>query len=114
MNIKFRNIKEEYEKSIFKKNLNNQESNREQSNVSNFKFRSETFKSNLNNQEHINRDINQVLEFENQINAFTCYSCDKSDYIARRCLISKKMNSNNFVKKIKKNTLDQKIESRKD
>ncbi len=48
VNIKFRNVREEYEKdyeeSISRKNFNNQESSSEQSNA--FKFRFETFKSN--------------------------------------------------------------------
>ncbi len=44
--------------------------------------------------------MSQVFEFENQINAFICYNCDKSDHIARRCLVSRKMNLNNFVRKI--------------
>ncbi len=56
----------------------------------------------------------QVLEFENQINACICYNCDKSDHIARRCLVSRKMNFNNFVKKIEKNIPDQDNESRKE
>ncbi len=53
VNIKFRNVREEYEKdyeeSISKENFNNQKSNREQSNA--FRSRSEIFKSNqkLNN-----------------------------------------------------------------
>ncbi len=113
VNIKFKNInRDEYEESTLRKNFNNQKSSREQSNASRSRF--ETSKSNLNNQKQINREINQALEFENQINAFIYYNCDKSDHIARRCIVSKKMNSNNFVRKIKKNTIDQKIESKKD
>ncbi len=112
VNIKFRNVREEYEEdyeeSISRKNFNNQESSHEQSNA--FRSRSETSKSNksLNN-----REINQVFEFE-QINAFICYNCDKSDHITQRYLVSKKMNFNNFVKKIEKNIFDQDVKSRKE
>ncbi len=67
----------------------------------------------MNNQKSNNREMSQVSEFENQINAFTCYNCNKSDHITRRYLVSKKMNSNNFVREIKKNTLNQNVELRK-
>ncbi len=56
--------------------------------------------------------MNQVFEFD-QVNAFICYNYDKVDYIARSCFAFKKMNLNNFVKEIEKNTLDQEIESKK-
>ncbi len=50
MNIKLRNVKKDhkndYEKSILRKNMNNQESSREQSNISNMRFWFKTFKSN--------------------------------------------------------------------
>jgi hypothetical protein len=112
VNIKFKNVREEYEedyeKSISRKNFNNQKSNREQSNA--LKSRSETSKS---NQKSNNREINQVLEFE-QVNAFICYNCDKSDHIARRCSAFRKMNLNNFVRKIEKDISEQNVESRKD
>jgi hypothetical protein len=62
VNTKFKNIKREYEESTLKKNFNNQESSREQSNK--FKSRSETFKSNANNQNLNNREMNQVLAFD--------------------------------------------------
>ncbi len=55
----------------------------------------------------------QVLEFE-QVNAFICYNCDKSDHLARRYSAFKKMNLNNFVRKIKKNISEQDVESKKD
>ncbi len=112
VNIKFRNVREEYEEdyeeSISRENFNNQESSREQSNA--FRSRSETSKS---NQKSNNREMSQVLEFE-QVNAFICYNCDKPDHIARRCLVSKKMNLNNFVREIEKNTPDQDNESKKE
>jgi hypothetical protein len=114
MNIKFKNInRDEYERSALRENFNNQESSREQSNVFDFRFRFETSKSNSNNQKSNNREMSQVLAF-NQVNAFICYNCDKSDHIARRCFAFKKMNSNNFVRKIEKNTSDQDNESKKE
>jgi hypothetical protein len=106
VNTKFKNIKKEYEKSIFKKNFNNQKSSREQSNISSSRFRFETFKSNTNNnQKSINREINRFFAL-NQVNAFICYNCDKADHITRNCQVSRKMNLNNFVRKMKKNVLD--------
>jgi hypothetical protein len=117
VNIKFRNIREEHEEheeSVSRNNMNNQESSREQSNVSDSRFRSETSKSNSNNQKLNNREMSQVSEFENQINAFICYNCDKFDHIARRCTALRKMNLNNFVREIEKNILDQDNESRKE
>ncbi len=56
----------------------------------------------------------QVLKFENQINAFICYNCDKFNHIARRYLVSRKMNLNSFVRKIEKNISDQDNESKKE
>ncbi len=101
MNTKFRNIRKKYEESISRNNMNNQELNREQSNASNVKFRFDTSKSNsnTNNQSLNNREMSQVLEFD-QVNAFTCYNCDKTNHIARVCRASRKMNLNNFVRKI--------------
>ncbi len=68
VNIKFMNVREsyenDYEESAFKKNLNNQESSREQLNASNVKFRSDTSKSNANNQSLNNREMSQVLAFD--------------------------------------------------
>ncbi len=58
--------------------------------------------------------MSQAFEFENQINAFICYKCDKSDHIARCFLALRKMNLNNFVEEIEKNTSDQDNESRKE
>ncbi len=114
VNIKFKNInQDEYERLVFRENFSNQESSREQSNVLNFKFRFEIFKSNSNNQESNNREMSQAFAFD-QVNAFICYNCDKLDHIARRCFAFKKMNSNNFVKEIKKNTSDQDNESKKE
>jgi S-adenosylmethionine synthetase len=111
VDIKFRNIKKEYEESILKENFNNQKLSREQS--SEFRSRSETSKSNMNNQNSNNREMSQAFAFD-QVNAFICYNCDKSDHIARRCSALRKMNLNNFVRKIKKNIFEQNVESRKD
>jgi hypothetical protein len=98
---KFRNInREEYEESISRDNLNNQKSNREQSNAS--KFRSETLKS----QESNNREMSKTFDFD-QVNAFICYNCDKSDHMTRNCIVLRKMNSNSYVKDIKKNQSEQ-------
>jgi hypothetical protein len=117
VNNKFRNInrddyEDDYEESILRKNLNNQESSREQSNASDVKFRSDTSKSNANNQNSNNREMSQVFAFD-QVNAFICYNCDKLDHIARNCKASRKMNSNNHVREIKKNTFEN-VESKKD
>jgi hypothetical protein len=116
VNSKFRNInrddyEDDYEESLFKKNLNNQESSREQLNVSDVKFRSDTFKSNANNQNLNNREMSQVLEFD-QINAFTSYNCDKTDYIARMCRVFRNMNFKNFVRKIDEDQTQKKISKR--
>jgi hypothetical protein len=114
VNTKFRNIKEEYEESILKKNLNNQKSSREQSNISNSRFQSEISKSNANNnQKSINREMSRSLAFD-QVNAFICYNCDKADHMIRNCQASRKMNLNNFVRKIEKNVLDQDQKLRKE
>ncbi len=111
VNIKFRNVKEEYEEdyeeSILRENFNNQKSSHEQSNA--FRFRFETFKS---NQKSNNQKMNQVLEFE-QVNAFICYNCDKFNHIARRCSALRKMNLNNFVREIEKDISEQNVESKK-
>jgi hypothetical protein len=60
----------------------------------------------LNNQKLNNREMSQAFEFD-QMNVVIYYNYDKSDHIARRCLVSKKINFNNFVKDIEKNTFDQ-------
>ncbi len=96
MNTKFRNIREEYEESILRENLNNQESSREQTNTSDWRFWSEISKS---NQKSNNREMSQVFAFD-QVNAFICYNCDKSNHITRRCSALRKINLNSFVRKI--------------
>jgi hypothetical protein len=88
---KIRNVnRDDYEESISKDNANYQESSHDQSNT--FKSRSQTSTSfRVDNQTSIE-----------QVNAFHCYNCEKSKHIVRRCLESKKLNSNNFVRKIEK------------
>jgi hypothetical protein len=44
--------------------------------------------------------MSQALEFDNQINAFICYNCGKSDHMTRNCVVSRKVNFNSFVRKI--------------
>ncbi len=56
--------------------------------------------------------MNKIFAFD-QINAFTCYNCDKTDYIIRNYQASKKMNLNNCAKEMKKNVLDQDQKSSK-
>jgi hypothetical protein len=109
---KFRNTNRDEYESASRDNFSNQNSSREQSNVSDSWFRSETSKSNSNNQRLNNREMSQVLVL-NQVNAFTCYNCDQLDHIACNCKVFRKMNSNSYVREIKKNTLEN-VESRKD
>jgi hypothetical protein len=92
VNNKSKNVnRDEYEESnsISKDNANNQESFRNQSNA--FKFRFQTSTS--------SRVFNQA-SIEEQVNAFHCYRCAKSDHIARNCDNSKKFNSNSFVREM--------------
>jgi hypothetical protein len=59
---------------------------------------------------------------ENQLNSLNCYNCEKSDHYSRNCRQLKKMNSNNFVRKMNVHERDDsssqknnfEIESRKD
>jgi hypothetical protein len=105
---KARNInRDEYEKSesISRNNLNNQESSRDQSNT----LRSR-FQTSASSRASIQASI------EEQVNAFNCYNCEKSEHLARNCKVSKKLNSNNFVREIEKNVSndDDQNESRKE
>jgi hypothetical protein len=58
--------------------------------------------------------MSQAFEFENQINVFNYYNCEKFDYIIDNCQAFKKINSNNFIKEKKKNTLDQNVKLTKE
>jgi hypothetical protein len=92
VNSKIKNVnRDDYEKSISRSNANYQESSRDQSNTS--RSRSQTSTS--------FRIINQTL-IEKQVNAFSFYNCEKSEHLIRNCKTSKKLNSNNFVRKIEK------------
>ncbi len=98
-NIKFRNVKDEWEKSVLRRNFNNQESFREQSNISNLKFQFETFKSNANNNQKSNNcEMSWSLAFD-QMNALICYNYDKADHMTCNYQVCKKMNLNNFLKR---------------
>jgi PDZ domain-containing secreted protein len=105
VNNKTRNFnRDDYEESISRININNQESSRDQ-NTS--KSRSQTSAS--------FRVINQA-SMKEQVNAFSCYNCEKFEHLIRNCKASKKLNSNNFVREIEKNVFDNddQIESRKE
>ncbi len=94
---------ESYEESISRDNINNQESSRDQSNTS--RLRSQTSAS--------SRVISQT--FVEQVNAFICYNYEKSKHMIKRCLESKKLNSNNFIREIEKHVFDEdQNESRKE
>ncbi len=96
VNSKIRNAnRDDYERSTFKNNVNYQESFRNQSNTS--RSRSQTSAS--------SRTVNQI-SIEEQINAFSCYNCEKSEHIARRCSESKKLNLNSFVREIEEHVSD--------
>jgi predicted RNA-binding Zn-ribbon protein involved in translation (DUF1610 family) len=96
--------RDDYEESISRVNINNQESSRDQ-NTS--RSRSQTSAS--------SRVINQI-SIEEQVNAFNCYNCEKFEHLIRNCKASRKFNSNNFVREIEKNVFDNddQIESRKE
>jgi hypothetical protein len=93
---KIRNVsRDDYEESTSKNNANYQESFRDQSNAS--RSRSQTSAS--------SRIISQT-SIEEQVNSFSCYNCEKSEHIARRCSKSKKLNLNSFVREIKEHVFD--------
>ncbi len=108
VNSKARNInRDKYEESesISRNNLNNQESFRDQSNT--LRFRSQTSAS---------LRASTQASIEEQVNAFNCYNCEKSEHLARNCKVSKKLNSNSFVREIEKNVSndDDQNESKKE
>ncbi len=96
--------RDDYEESISKVNINNQESSRDQ-NTS--RSRSQTSAS--------FRVISQT-SIEEQVNAFSCYNCEKFEHLTRNCKAFRKLNSNNFVREIEKNVFDNddQIESKKE
>jgi hypothetical protein len=95
VNNKTRNFnRDDYEVSISRNNANYQESSRD-SNTSKSRFQtSASF-----------RVISQT-SIEEQVNAFSCYNCEKFEHLTRNCKSFKKLNSNNFVREIEKNALD--------
>ncbi len=94
VNNKFRNIKEDFvneverEEIIIIVNLNQ---NNDRS-ISRSRFEISEFESSF-------RAIIQSL-FENQMNIINCYNCEKSEHFFRNCHQFKKMNFNNFVRKM--------------
>ncbi len=96
VNSKIKNVnRDDYEESTSKNNASYQRSSRDQSNTS--RSRSQTSAS--------SRIISQT-SIEEQVNAFSCYNCEKSEHIARRCSESKKLNLNSFVREIEEHVLD--------
>jgi hypothetical protein len=113
VNSKAKNInRDEYEESelISRINLNNQES----SNQKSIRDQSNTLKSRFQTSASL-RAFTQA-SIEEQVNAFNCYNCEKSEHLARNCKVSKKLNSNNFVREIEKNVSndDDQNESKKE
>jgi hypothetical protein len=93
---KIKNVnRDDYEESTSKNNASYQESSRDQSNTS--RFESQILTS--------SRIISQT-SIEEQVNAFSCYNCEKSEHITRRCSESKKLNLNSFVREIEEHVLD--------
>jgi hypothetical protein len=97
VDTKIRNVsRDDYEESISRNNVNYQKSSRDHSNTS--KSRSQLSAS--------SRIISQTSVKE-QVNAFSCYNCEKSEHLTRNCKTFKKLNSSNFVRKIEKNMSNQ-------
>jgi hypothetical protein len=100
VNSKARNInRDEYEESesISRNNLNNQKSLNQRS----FRDQSNTLRS--RSQTLTSLRVSTQASIEEQVNAFNCYNCEKSKHLTRNCKVSKKLNSNNFVREIEKN-----------
>jgi hypothetical protein len=113
VNNKVKNInRDEYEelKSISRNNLNNQESSNQES----FRDQSNTFR--FRSQKSASFRVSIQASIEEQVNAFICYNCEKSEHLTRNCKASKKLNSNNFVREIEKNVSndDDQNESKKE
>jgi hypothetical protein len=93
---KIKNVnRDDYKESISKNNASYQESSRDQSNTSRSRSQTST----------LFRIISQT-SIEEQVNAFSCYNCEKSEHIARRCSESKKLNLNSFVREIEEHVFD--------
>jgi hypothetical protein len=50
--------------------------------------------------ESSSRAITQSSSSESQVNFINCYNCEKSKHFSRNCRQSRRMNSNNFVRKM--------------
>ncbi len=97
--------RDDYEVSISRNNANYQESSRD-SNTSKSRFQTST-----------SSRVASQTSIEEQVNAFSCYNCEKFEHLTRNCKSSKKFNSNNFVREIEKNMSNQEnseSESRKE
>ncbi len=110
---KAKNInRDEYEESesISKNNLNNQESSNQES------FRDQSNTLRFRSQTSVSFRVSIQASIEEQVNAFNCYNCEKSEHLARNCKASKKLNSNSFVREIEKNVSndDDQNESKKE
>jgi hypothetical protein len=100
VNSEIKNVnRDKYKKSesISRNNLNNQESSNQESS----RDQSNTLKSwsQTSTSSHV---FTQTL-IEEQVNAFNCYNCELFEHLARNCKVSKKLNSNNFIREIEKN-----------
>jgi hypothetical protein len=94
VDIKARNVnrndyEESAEESTSRENTNNQVLSCDQTNALRSRFQtSASFR------------VSSQASTEEQVNAFHCYRCEKSEHIARNCDDSKKFNSNNFVREM--------------
>ncbi len=87
--------RDDYEVSVPRSNANYQESSRD-SNTSKPRFQTSAS----------SRAASQTST-EEQVNAFSCYNCEKPEHLTRNCKSSKKFNPNNFVREIEKNMSNQ-------
>ncbi len=116
VNNKFRNIKEDFVNEVEREEIivivnSNQNNDRS---IFRSRFETSEFES-----ESSFRATTQS-SFENQVNIINCYNCEKSEHFFRNCRQFKKMNLNNFVRKMnvhEKNDLlveNSEIESKKE
>ncbi len=100
---------------IVNSNQNNQINQNADKSISRSRFEIFEFEFESNS-----RAITQSSSSENQVNFINCYNCEKSRHFSRNCRQSRRMNSNNFVRKMNvhdKNdsfTENLEIESRKE
>jgi hypothetical protein len=98
VNNKFKNIKEDFENNaddvtrneeiivIVNSNQDNQNNDRSTSR-SRFEISEQSFRA-------------IIQSSEDQMNSLNCYNCEKFDHFFRNCRQFRKMNSNNFVRKM--------------